>query len=132
MSDEIVAVLQEIRKELTTIRQLASKAVNAIVEAEAEVPEKMRRFAMYMHDVHDMMNMYRETGHEAPAHVKHEAERCDDRFRQLLNDLYTDTGVFEKVRREMAEDPDNRWDHTKRLMKGVPHEAGSSEKRNGS
>jgi len=117
IDEQILGELQNIRRELTSIRQLTSQFVNATVEAEAEVPERMRRFAMYMHDVHDMLSMYRETGHEAPPHVKDEANRCDDRYRQILNDLYKDAGTFEKIRREMAEDPENRWDHTRQLTK---------------
>ncbi len=44
-------------------------------------------------------------------------ERCDDRYRQLLEEAHTDGGTFEKVRRGMAEDPANRWDHTRQLSK---------------
>lgn len=114
MSD---TVLKDILRELTTIRQLTSKAVNAMVEAEAEVPEKMRRFIMYMHDMHDVKNLYDEHGLTVPDYVLREVERCDDRLRQLLTALHTDGGAFEKVRREMAADHLNRWDHTRLLAK---------------
>lgn len=107
--------LLRIAKELKTIRELLSQGINAAVEAEAEIPEKMRRFVMYMHDVKDIHNMYHESGQQAPEHVRTEMERCDDRFRQLLTELHTDGGTFDKVRREMAEDPNNRWDHTRQL-----------------
>jgi len=88
-----------------------------MVDAESEIPEKMRRFIMYMHDVHDIVNLYHEGGQEAPQHVKREMERCDDRYRQLLQELHLDGGTFEKVRREMAKDPENRWEHTRFLPK---------------
>jgi len=117
MSDETNSLLKNILKELVTIRTLASKAVFAMAEAEEEVPEKMRRFIMYMHDMHDVKNLYDEHGIQCPAHVLREVERCDDRLRQLLTTLHTDGGAFEKVRREMAEDPLNRWDHTRLLDK---------------
>lgn len=109
--------LERIARELTMIRQLVSKVVNAIVDAESEIPEKMRRFIMYMHDVHDVSYMYEERGIPVPPHLAREMERCDDRYRQLLNELHLDGGTFEKVRREMAKDPENRWDHTRLLSK---------------
>jgi len=107
--------LKVIARELTKIRELVSKVVNAIHEAESEIPEKMRRFVMYMHDVHDIANMYRELGHDVPEYVSRELERCDDRYRHLLNELHTDGGAFEKIRREMSKYTDNRWDHTRML-----------------
>jgi hypothetical protein len=113
--------LAEIRRELKTIREMMTTVVFAIREAESEVPEKMRRFVMYMHDIHDISYMYTEMGHEPPEWIKREMERCDDRFRQLLTESHSDGGAFEKVRRTMAEDPLNRWDHTRLLTK--PKEA---------
>ncbi len=112
-----VVYLERCSRELTIIRQQLSKVINYMVDAESEVPEKMRRFIMYMHDVHDIVNLYHEGGQEAPQHVKREMERCDDRYRQLLQELHLDGGTFEKVRREMAKDPENRWEHTRFLPK---------------
>lgn len=111
-----------IHEELKHIRQMMSKVINYIIDAESEVPEKMRRFIMYMHDIHDIVNMHTELGHPVPRHVLQEAERCDDRLRQLLTEMHTDGGAFEKVRAEMAKDPANRWDHTRQLTapKGEP------------
>ncbi len=125
-SDELLVEIKNVRRELATIRQLASDAVNYMRNAEAEIPEKMRRFMNYMHDVHDVKYMYEELGHPVPQHLLRELERLDDRYRQILKDLHLDGGVFEKVRREMAEDPDNRWDHTRQLtFKGEkPRETG--------
>lgn len=107
--------LEFIHNELKTIRQLLSEAVHAMREAETEVPEKMRRFTMYFHDVRDFIDMYRQIGQEAPRYILDEIERCHDRYRQLLDELHKDGGTFEKVRREMAEDANNRYDHTRRL-----------------
>jgi hypothetical protein len=109
--------LERIARDMQTIKQQLGKVINYMVEAESEVSEKMRRFIMYFHDVHDIVNMYEERGHQPPDHIKKEMERCDDRYRQLLNQAHTDGGVFEKVRREMAGDPENRWDHTRLLDK---------------
>jgi len=108
-------LLLRIAKELKTIRENTGKALFAMHEAEAEVPEKMRRFIMYMHDMHDVKNLYDEHGITVPAHVAREVERCDDRLRQLLKDLHSDGNTFEKVRREMADDKENRYDHTRQL-----------------
>ena len=113
-------LLQLVLKELANIRQLTTSAVNAFRDAESEIPEQMRRFMNYMHDVHSVKFMYEELGHPVPQHLKNELERCDDRFRQLLTEQHTDGGTFEKVRREMAKDPENRWDHT-RLLPAPTH-----------
>lgn len=110
-------VLLRIARELRTIRELVGKVIFAIHDAESEIPEKMRRFMNYMHDIHDIKFMYEELGHPIPQHLARELERCDDRYRQLLEGLHTDGGTFEKVRREMAKDPNNRWDHTRLLTK---------------
>lgn len=107
--------LERIARELKMIRELVGTVVHHIIEAESEIPEKMRRFIMYMHDVHDVSYMYEERGVPVPAHLHRELERCDDRYRQLLGELHLDGGTFEKVRREMAKDPTNRWDHTRQL-----------------
>jgi hypothetical protein len=109
--------LERISKDMKLIREMMTKVVNYMVDAESEIPEKMRRFIMYMHDVHDIVNLYHEGGQQVPRHVMAEMERCDDRYRQLLEEMHTDGGTFEKVRREMAEDPLNRWDHTRQLAK---------------
>jgi len=109
--------LERISKDIKIVREQLGKVINYMVDAESEIPEKMRRFIMYMHDVHDIVNLYHEGGQEAPPHVKREMERCDDRYRQILTEMHTDGGAFEKVRREMAKDPLNRWDHTRLLDK---------------
>lgn len=121
MDDEILAVLKRIASDMAIVKQLLVKVCNYMVEAESEVKEKMRRFMMYMHDLHDISYMYTEMGHEPPPWIKSEMERCDDRLRQLLQEEHKAGGTFEKVRREMAGDDNNRWkDHTLRL--GGPSE----------
>lgn len=121
--EEVAADIKRIARELVTIRQLCSEAVNDMRNAEVEIPEFMRRFANYMHDLHDIRYIYDELGHDVPKWVLQELERTDDRLRQLLEKLHTDGGSFEKIRREMASDPLNRWDHTRQLSK--PKENGS-------
>jgi len=115
--------LKRIDANMKLIREMLTTVVTYMRDAESEVAEKMRRFIMYMHDVHDIAHLYEERGLPVPRHVMEELERCDDRFRQLLTEAHTDGGVFEKVRRGMAEDPLNRWDHTRQLAK--PKENGT-------
>jgi len=115
--DRVIMVLERIAREVTTTRQLTSKFVNAMEQAEVEIPESARRFVTYMHDIHDISYMYEERGIPVPDWIFREMERCDDRYRQILKTLHTDTGAFEKIRREMAQDPENKWDHTRLLFK---------------
>jgi hypothetical protein len=118
--------LRQIARDMRTLKQMMAKVINYMVDAEAEVSEKMRRFIMYYHDIHDVCYTYTEMGHEPPQHIKRELERCDDRFRQLLEVAHSDGGVFEKVRREMAADPLNRWDHTRQLTRRPNNETRQS------
>lgn len=114
---ELLAEINRQSREMKIMREILVQVLNKVIEAESEVPEKMRRFIMYMHDLHDVCYMYESRGHVAPSHVQREMERCDDRYRQLLKELHKEDGVFAKIRREMASDPENRWDHTRLLTK---------------
>jgi len=126
MSDEelkgsnVEAYLQRIARDIQAIRSMFTEVVNYMKEAETEVSEKMRRFIMYMHDVHDVMNMYTEQGQSVPPHILREAERCDDRFRHLLEDAHGDGGTFERVRQEMSKRAGNRWDHSRLISGSLP------------
>lgn len=110
-------LLLRIARELKTIREGVGKALFAMHEAEAEVPEKMRRFANYFHDIVHIKGEYVTLGIQPPKWLDEEMERCHDRMRQALIELHTDGGAFEKVRRNMAQDPNNRYDHTRQLSK---------------
>lgn len=107
--------LDRIARELTTIRIQNTELLKFMRDAETEVPESLRRFANYMHDVHDIKYMYEEHGIPIPKHVLQEIERLDDRYRQILKAHNTDGGAIEKIRREMADDPENRYDHARQL-----------------
>jgi hypothetical protein len=109
--------LRWIADDMKAVRQMVSRVIFYMTEAETEVSEKMRRFMMYMHDLHDITYLYEERGLAVPQYMLRELERCDDRLRQLLDEAHTDGGTFEKVRREMAKDPENKWDHTRQLSK---------------
>src|SRR5882724_6050976 len=96
--------LKRIDANMKLVREMLTTVVTYMRDAESEVSEKMRRFIMYMHDVHDIAHLYEERGLPVPRHVMEELERCDDRYRQLLEEAHIGGGTFEKVRRKMAED----------------------------
>lgn len=123
---ELKGLLLRQAQELKSIREVLVKLSYYVTQAESEVPEHIRRFMNYMHDLHDIKYMYEELGHAVPQHHLREMERCDDRFRQLMEQQNAEGGTFNKVRREMAADPNNRWDHTRQLAK--PQEQTSCDK----
>ena len=104
-------------RDMQALRSMLTQVVNYMVDAESEVPEKMRLFIMYFHDAHDLMNLYHEQGHEPPKWVIKEVERCSDRYRQILEDLYDPNkeGHFEKVRQDMATRGGNRYEWERQL-----------------
>ena len=125
--EQMIVQLDRIAREQKVTRELVSKFVYAMVdEAESEIPEKYRRFTNAMHDIHDIKYMYEDVGSSVPQHILRACERFDDRFRQMERDMNAEGGVFNKIRREMAADPENRWDHTRLLTNGGPDETGQS------
>ena len=112
-----LVLLERMARDQKTLLELTSRYVNAQDRAESEVPESVRRFVTYMHDVHDVTYMYEQRGLVIPEWILREMERCDDRYRQILDRLHSQGEAFEKIRREMAADPLNRWDHTRLLPK---------------
>jgi len=127
--EQMIVQLDRIAREQKTTRELMSKFVNYMADAESEMPEWYRRFTNGMHDVHDVKYMYEDVGAAVPPHILRECERLDDRFRQVLDRMNAQGGAFEKIRREMAADPLNRWDHTRLLAKPqeTKNETGTSE-----
>ena len=116
--EQMVVQLDRIAREQKRTYEQIQKFVHAMVEeAEKEVPEKYRRFCNTMHDIHDIKYMYEDVGTQVPEHILRECERLDDRHRQILRELNAEGGAFNKIRREMASDPLNRWDHTRLLDK---------------
>jgi hypothetical protein len=108
-------LLHRIARELTQLRKQNTELLRFYRDAEVEVPESLRRFANYFHDVHDIKYMYEEHGIRPPQHILDEIERLDDRYRQILKAHNTDGGAIEKIRREMAGDQENRYNHTREL-----------------
>ena len=128
--EQMIMQLDRIAREQTETRKLISKFVYAMVEeAESEIPEKYRRFCNAMHDIHDIKYMYEDVGSSVPPHLLRACERFDDRFRQIEEEYNAEGGVFNKIRRKMAADPNNRWDHTRLLYppKETKHETRPSE-----
>lgn len=127
MSEDSDAVLKNMARDIAQLRSQMQEALNAMREAEGEIPEKIRRFANYYHDVVHIKGEYVSLGLKAPDHVDREMERCDDRFRHLLEDGNADDGGWiNKVREDMTKRQDNRWDHSRLLPKKEPiHETGN-------
>src|SRR5215467_3096940 len=88
--------LERISRDMREMTLMFREVIKYMKDAEAEVTEKMRRFMMYMHDVHDVTYMYEERGLPIPQYIARELERVDDRYRQLLKEAHTDGGVFDK------------------------------------
>ena len=124
---EVLDRLKALDQNMGIIKSMLADVINYAREAESEIPEKMRRFANYFHDVVHIKGEYVSLGLASPKYIEREMERCDDRMRQLLDELHHEDGAFGKVRRKMADDPANRWDHTRQISKPeVKHETGSS------
>jgi len=115
--DNIEALLRNIARDIQAMRSELTRVVNYMNDAEKEVPEFMRRFMMYAHDMHDLKYQREELGIAVPDWIMREVERCDDRLRHLLQDLHSDTGAFERVRQEMSQRQGNRWNWDRQLMK---------------
>ena len=115
--EDNLAYLKNNARDMQKVCSMFTEVTKYMKDAESEVSEKMRRFIMYMHDVHDVMNMYTEMGQPVPAHIAREAERCDDRFRHLLEDAHAPGATFDRVREEMTLRAGNRWDHSRLLPK---------------
>lgn len=129
MADESeqTAYLKNMARDIQALKSNLLEVINYMHEAESEVPEKMRRFVMYFHDIHDIKFIYEEGGQIVPPHILREMERCDDRFRHLVEELNQPGAAFEKVRREMTKRDGNRWDHAAMLPKGNSDETRISD-----
>lgn len=121
---DVLAVLRAIRSELAIIKGVNVEMCKFMREAEKEIPESYRRFLNAFHDMHDVKFIYEEHGQAPPPHVLEELERLDDRCRQIVKEHRKEGGAINKILREMAGDPENRWDHT-RLLPTPPKENGS-------
>jgi hypothetical protein len=121
--------LERIWQECRKTRELMSQFVNDMRQAESEIPESIRRFMNYFHDCHDIKHIYEEHGVEPPEYLMRELERLHDRYRQLVGELNAGGGTFDKVRREMATDPMNRYDHTRLLAQPTHKRNGDAEAR---
>jgi len=121
--------IRELARDVRELLLLMREFMRYTKDAEREIPESIRRFVMYSHDIHDLRNLYHETGIEPPECVLREIERCSDRFRHLVEDLHTDSGAFEQIRREMVKRAGNRYDYAHQLIK--PTTGGEIETGNG-
>lgn len=127
MANDDDSVTRNMARDIQTLKNNLLEVINYMHDAESEVPEKMRRFVMYFHDLHDIKYIYEEAGHTVPPYILREMERCDDRFRHLVEELNKPGAAFDKVRREMTKHEGNRWDHAAMLPKGTSDETGISK-----
>lgn len=58
--------INRLAREMAEVRKLLVELVGFHRDAESEIPESMRRFANYFHDVHDMIYAYEEHGQQKP------------------------------------------------------------------
>jgi hypothetical protein len=59
--------LKTLQQDIHMIKNMMAEVIIYMKGAEAEIPEKMRRFMNYFHDVRDIRFMHEETGQPAPA-----------------------------------------------------------------
>ena len=109
--EEQTAVLKNIARDIQSMKSSLFQVINYMTDAESEIPERVRRFIMYYHDVHDILHLYDEQGSDRPSYVLRELERCHDRYRHILEDME----MFEKVRQDMTKRAGNRYDHSRLL-----------------
>ena len=120
--DKMVMYMERISRDIRVLRNDITKVVVYMEKAERLIPEEMRRFIMYYHDVHDIRHLYHEHGLEPPPEVNSEIERCADQFVQMIREYHSDGGVFEKSRADLAEKAGNYYNHTRKLAFNKPKE----------
>lgn len=119
-------ILEQLRMQTELLEKLVANValgLGALHKAEQEVPEHMRRFTMYFHDLHDVMNFYHEIGQDPPSYIKREVERCHDRMAHLIEDETNQGGTFHAVAQKVK-DRGGRY-----TPKGAEDEARPSEPR---
>jgi hypothetical protein len=114
MSDEVLKALDEQTQILKRIDEKLSAVCVTIIKAEQEVPEYMRRFTMYFHDIVHIQARYEELGLTMPPHLRSEIERASDRMKILLDRENNQGGTFYKIREEMEGAEGNKYKHFRR------------------
>jgi hypothetical protein len=128
VSEADAANLANLARDMRAILLEIREVTRYMKDAESEIPEKARRFIMYYHDVHDIVWLYHENGQEPPDYLRKELERCSDRYRHIVEDLFGEDGTFERVRQEMTKRGGNRYDHSRILPKQeVVNETGNGK-----
>lgn len=117
MSEEDDFSLKNLARDMRAVLLELREVTKYMKDAESEIPERMRRFIMYFHDAHDVINFYHELGLQPPSWIVREVERCADRYRHILEDLYDPDkdGTFERVRQDMTSKGGNRYDWSRLL-----------------
>jgi hypothetical protein len=105
MSDD--AILAELRK----ISDKLTSVLDAVARAESEVPEYMRRFVMYYHDIIHIREAHVQLGLDVPDHINHEIERVSDRMKQLVDMEHNQGGTFHRVMEDMKKIGGMKYKH---------------------
>jgi soluble cytochrome b562 len=111
-----VTYLKRISDDMADIRKGFTKLFGYLDRAESQVPEEFRRLSMVFHDVHDVRNAYTEQGIPVPQYLDRVIELMNDRFKHAVEDLEKPGGHFYKMRKEVVNRGDFRYDHSVPLL----------------
>lgn len=117
MSDFAKELLEALDRNTEMLEKISSKlnlVLTAIDKAESEVPEYIRRFTMFYHDMVHINWRYEEMGLTVPPWIKGEMERAHDRLKHLLDAENNQGGAFHKIRQEMDKIEGNKYRHFRR------------------
>ena len=106
--------LDLILKELRELNRSFAEVTAYLHRAEKEIPHHLRGLMDYYHDVIHLIRAYESIGMPIPNMLLRESERMHDRMHQLIEREHRQGGAFEKVIKEMNEEPEgNKYKHGK-------------------
>lgn len=117
MADFAKELLQALDRNSEMLEKIGHKldALSGYVEkAESEVPEYIRRFTMFYHDIVHINWRYEEMGLQVPPWIRAEMERSHDRLKHVLEAENNQGGAFHKIRQEMDKMEGNKYTHFRR------------------
>ena len=108
--------LKRISDDMSALRKDFAKLFAYIDRAESLIPEHFRRMSMVFHDMHDVRNAYTEQGIPVPPYLDRAIELSSDSFKHAVEDLEKPGGHFYKMRQEVVNRGDYRYDHNTPLL----------------
>lgn len=103
-----------ILKELQSLNAGLRTAITALEKAESEIPEHMRRFMMYMHDLVHVRWAYEEKGIMIPPYIDEAIEYAHDRLRVLIDRENQQGGAFDRGRQDLLAEGGMSFRHDRR------------------